>query len=616
MQDFPLAGVDTSQESTSWYDSGSNASTTGFSFDDYLNAQLDAAAQEYEQSLNWFSGTSSDASNGLSDTAYDAGLGNDPMLSLTVTTEDFAALEEELNQAGLSQETIDEIRTEVEQGSLNWKQLLDRIDQELRAASGQSGGNELSAEDERDLISFFGKLGFTPQESDRLLSQLKNGDTESALSAISAKISRMGDGQVVSVNKNELIALAKAMGLDQNAQIKVASLFGDMSNVDLSKDQLASAVGLLRREDLMARHGLLRENIDLARTLTSIMDVARGRADIEALADNKATRDAEASEALIKDEAQATFGKNRAHSNSQDVIGDKRTRPDTNESGWAKRARTNQENADSAQAQGENTKAGRGAETVSKETAQDAAREAVDKAEENALLSQANKRYQAGRESFQPDAQAKDTGQDAQRDSAWAELARRIRVDNSAQPTAAMASAAATSAKAAEAAAESAMQVESDSQLSQRLLRTVQDGVMRTLQQNTKQLTLRLDPPSLGKVTVILQVHNKEVNAVIRTENEDVSRIVGDQLAQIRQSLEEQGLKVQELDVQTEISQEQQPHWLGAEQHNLARGSEESELLTAWKRLMGSGREPVEQAAAETIDTARPLHEQGLHIVA
>ena len=49
-------------------------------------------------------------------------------------------------------------------------------------------------------------------------------------------------------------------------------------------------------------------------------------------------------------------------------------------------------------------------------------------------------------------------------------------------------------------------------------MKTVESGVLNNVGQGRTQLTIRLDPPSLGQLTVSLQVKNDEVQAIIRTD--------------------------------------------------------------------------------------------------
>ena len=111
----------------------------------------------------------------------------------------------------------------------------------------------------------------------------------------------------------------------------------------------------------------------------------------------------------------------------------------------------------------------------------------------------------------------------------------------------------------------------------------VETGAFKNLGQGVKQLVIRLDPMELGQVSVILQVRGKEVQAVLRTSNQETSVALNEQLTQLRTQLEAQGLKVGKLEVQTQLADGQdQSQWQGAESHN--RYQENREFAMSAKR--------------------------------
>jgi flagellar hook-length control protein FliK len=119
----------------------------------------------------------------------------------------------------------------------------------------------------------------------------------------------------------------------------------------------------------------------------------------------------------------------------------------------------------------------------------------------------------------------------------------------------------------------------------------VQQGVFRNLGQGRKQLSLQLDPADLGTVNVILQVKGKEVNAVLKTSHEDTSRILNEQMVQLKDHLEKQGLKVVKLEVQNQMPSDEQPgQWGGGSQHNQSRERLEAGMRELrWRSLRGEG---------------------------
>ncbi|MEF2231174.1 MAG: flagellar hook-length control protein FliK, partial [Pseudodesulfovibrio sp.] len=147
-----------------------------------------------------------------------------------------------------------------------------------------------------------------------------------------------------------------------------------------------------------------------------------------------------------------------------------------------------------------------------------------------------------------------------------------------------------------------------------KVMRQVEDAFIKTLNNGVKQLTVQLSPENLGKLTVALQVNGKEVSATIRAESAEAAKVIQDHLEIIKTALENQGLKVDKLEVQAGLTGNQDGNnWFGQEQHNLAR---ESEIMAAMRNHIRSMRGD----AAAIQDTAqamlRPTHTDGLHIVA
>ena len=104
--------------------------------------------------------------------------------------------------------------------------------------------------------------------------------------------------------------------------------------------------------------------------------------------------------------------------------------------------------------------------------------------------------------------------------------------------------------------------------------------------------------------------------ASIRTQNQDVSRVVAENMVQLRHALEQQGLKVDKLEVQTQLPNDQSPsQWQGANQHNLAREWDAmSRQRRTWQALHGKGGEVVQEMQNQP-ETAK-ISSNGLDIFA
>jgi hypothetical protein len=127
--------------------------------------------------------------------------------------------------------------------------------------------------------------------------------------------------------------------------------------------------------------------------------------------------------------------------------------------------------------------------------------------------------------------------------------------------------------------------------VSRNILDQVQRGAFSNLGQGKKQLTLQLNPAHLGAVNVILQVRGKEVNAVLRTSHEDTSRVLGEQMVQLKEHLEKQGLRVVKLEVQNQMPSHDRPNqWNGGSEHNQSQEQFEANMRELrWRSLRGEG---------------------------
>lgn len=149
-----------------------------------------------------------------------------------------------------------------------------------------------------------------------------------------------------------------------------------------------------------------------------------------------------------------------------------------------------------------------------------------------------------------------------------------------------------------------------------KMLDQVTEAMLKDLGQGRKQLTVQLDPENLGRVQVMLQVKGKEVSALLRAEDADTAAMLSANMEGLKKTLEEQGLTVQNIEVQTGLAQQQnQQASFNAEQHNQAQQQQDlSRLFGQLRTLRADSAEvapDMQNAGAQAI-----LADQGLHIIA
>lgn len=151
-----------------------------------------------------------------------------------------------------------------------------------------------------------------------------------------------------------------------------------------------------------------------------------------------------------------------------------------------------------------------------------------------------------------------------------------------------------------------------------KVMRQVQDSVLKNLGQGRKQITLQLEPASLGRLSIVLSTtKGGEVQATIRADNHDSAKLIAENLDSIRQYMENQGVKVSRLEVQTQLSQFQGNEWYGEAGHNQAREQEvQARMMNRWRTLRNSNGDSAGVRAAAEAARQAVLGNTGLHVIA
>ncbi len=452
------------------------------------------------------------------------------ILTERVTQEDFAALRTELRNSGLSEESLNELENKVnsEEG-MTWKGLIE----DVREAAGGEKKKSLSDEDKRNVLSLFDKLGFTPDEASRLLNKLENGQYNAVFSAVSDKIKSLPSDLSVTFDANEANAFGRALGLSGDSLNRLSNLFSQISGVETTPEGISNAL-------LVIKGKLKDENTALDKVLTQLGD-----------------KIADAMEAAKVRQSNLANASSR-----EDGVNHKL-------------AAMTSENAANAQKNGEQGNASNG------------------KDQGNTPFFKQNQGQQGSNTAA--DSSASSESKDSAEGSAASEFMSKIRLDRSVKSetnsqamnvlgNGSSASNMASSLK-------SGIQNTSTNTLLQnRLLQQVETGLLKSLGQGVKQLSINLSPDEYGSMNIVLQSKNKEVQATIRAESPETAKMISENLHHLKQSLEQQGLKVAKIEVQTGLPQDTSTSWQGAQQHNQAREQREimDRLRTTRKLFLNS----------------------------
>lgn len=150
----------------------------------------------------------------------------------------------------------------------------------------------------------------------------------------------------------------------------------------------------------------------------------------------------------------------------------------------------------------------------------------------------------------------------------------------------------------------------------QEIFSQVEQGMLRQLSDGSRQMTLRLDPAELGQITLVLTVKAGEVRALIRADNPETTSALADQMSQLKATLEDQGLKVIQLDVETQLPQDTtRDQWTNLSQFNQEQElREQARFLQLAKIRRESGGSLAQEMQHEGMQEENSA--SGLHIIA
>jgi len=140
--------------------------------------------------------------------------------------------------------------------------------------------------------------------------------------------------------------------------------------------------------------------------------------------------------------------------------------------------------------------------------------------------------------------------------------------------------------------------------------------MLKDLGQGRKQMTIQLDPENLGKAQIILQLKGKEISALIQVEDAQTAAMLSSNMESLKKTLEDQGLTVQNLEVQAGLtSRQDQQAAFNADQHNQAQERQElSRMISQLRMLRGEGGDMAPDM--QNVHMQAILADQGLHIIA
>jgi len=470
-----------------------------------------------------------------------------------MTQEDLDEVRDDLKEYGMTEEEIAAIEEEINsEDGMTWGEFVSVLSNKMADMRKVS----LTDDQKGQLNTFFAKFGFTPKESANLISQLENGNQADVMAALRKKLDAMPEGKHLLFTKDEMQAFSAAMNFSKEFTSKLKEMFA----TNMVPKQIKEAFTQIRQE--MAQ--LDEKDQDLVRAIGKQFVQAVGKEVKESTAAKEVKEAVDLKPRVAEEDAKAEGKQEAVKDNFKDAVADRKDAIPAN---------------------------------------------SARKGNQKAMPEQAGA----------TDAVSNDNGE---QDDHWNNFFSKLQTQDGKtvgnnQPFQAKTENIESMLKIGLADANTKTNTQSWEKVSApKVMRQVENAFIQNLQNGGKQLTLQLTPENLGKLNVLLQVQGKEVSATIRAENPDAARIIAENIDIIKTSLENQGLKVDKLDVQTGLSNNlDQNSWFGQNEHNMAR---EREAMVAMRKHMKHMRDNGGGMAQDMQGNVRQatVADQGLHIVA
>lgn len=439
----------------------------------------------------------------------------------------------------------------------------------------------LSEEDEQAITSFLGQIDPTGDLASNVLAQMRAGNGLGAFNMIQNALGELDLTDAISLDMDTAQAFGHGLGLNSDTMRQLSEAFGGYSSLTLNAAQFDTLMNPVKNQLLTDAANAEKLDAALEKTLKPIIKKARDRMAKEKEAAERESRRVQQSKVLID---KTVLG------NSREMMNETLA-----ETGAALEKNNLKENL---------------------------------AANASNALNTLNTPHEKGATAFGNEAgekDAKDQGSNAK--GGWSDLLGKVDV----KPTIAQG-------PASNSIIYSMLQgnLENEASLQQtalgdqqapllptQLASQVEQGLLTAMRDGASRLDLQLHPAELGNIAITLIARNGEVTALIRSEKSETAEMMQRQLDTIRVNLENQGVRVDKIEVQLENHQDTaQQFFDDLGQHN-ARQEDQTrrQELTRMRNLAALRR----QDDAQDMGLAQDMHTigqsarhagQALHVVA
>ncbi len=475
------------------------------------------------------------------------------------TTADMNVIEQALREKGVSEEALENLK------SLKEKSANTTVGMMLNAMRGTARKSEgLTDQEQLDFVSLMQKLGFTPDEANDMLGLAEQGRNGRVMQAINAKLGEK-DGNI-DLFPNECNALLRALDVSPGAREGIMHMFANKTSMSLNSEGMSAVLAKANKEIASLSVNSGKMAVEAQDAIQVMLEKARQRKNLEAVADRRGSKRSDQSEKMMRDSATGTDEDKSAQRKSTLL------------------AMTENENKDLLRD----------------------ARYAEDKwHEKRAEAAKEGKKVQGAEQGAEPRKQNLNK----------AEAEPKVVIPSAvfANDIASQVNNASGRANFADSSATGAPNMPA---YYEKLFSQVERGILQNAIDGSHKITMRLDPPELGHLSLTLSVNKGELKAVIRTENAEATGVIAEQLAALKSTLEDQGFKVSSLEVETRL-QENPGENLHSREEQQAKEEQLRENVNFFS--FSRGRVDSDESLARNVQNilqgATNSH-QGLHVVA
>lgn len=444
------------------------------------------------------------------------------------TKTELAELREQLLKAGAPEDALG-----------NFDLLAGRPDGatlgQVLASLQLNGKPSLTDDDISSLTGLLNQLDPSGTLTDQTLDLMRNGHSQQALIGINQALMQLDATSEITLSQDDLQTLGKALNLPENVLGKMKSLFGSADDLTLNKEQMSAL--LAPAQDYLGQLALKQQKLDDAAeaTVKQVIGKARERMKKEREAASLQSREVEQSKTMIKETVQEN-----SHGTLTEAL---------QQSGDAKLNEALSKNA-------QGTDLPDGFEHIGKHGQGDP------------------QQFAGGNQ----DGRGRNTP-DGGKNDGWSSLLSKVKADtgsgltgNTYRTDGVMGTAFATLHQlAGQQQVPNGARAEVGPYLSQQAAQQVQNGLLSALRNGGTRLDLQLNPVELGSIAITLSSRNGEVTAQIRTEKTETMQAMQQQAEAIRLQLEQQGVKIDKIEVQLQNqgnNQQADSGWQNMQQHN------------------------------------------------